>query len=165
MNDEGIPLIWVPRGNIVGALMSASGTAKRHAILIGARDDVVADCLAVLAEVTALELVPLAGLAADSGRALRDGHCAASQALSANVFDTWLRDVVSRGKLFKPPGDREPFYEAIKRQIIGVSDNTSLGAQGGRFAVSGADGASEFQAGRTSSCPVEPACDGACGRP
>ena len=45
-NDEGIPLIWVPRGNIVGALMSASGTAERHTILIGARDDVVADCLA-----------------------------------------------------------------------------------------------------------------------
>ena len=126
MNDEGIPLIWVPRGNIVGALMSASGTAERHAILIGARDDVVADCLAMLAEVTALELVPLAGLAADSGRALRDGHCAASQALSANVFDTWLRDMVRRGKLFKPPGDREPFYGAIKRQIIGVSGKTSL---------------------------------------
>ena len=25
MNDEGIPLIWVPCGNIVGRLMSASG--------------------------------------------------------------------------------------------------------------------------------------------
>ena len=60
------------------------------------------------------------------GRALRDGHCAASQALSANVFDTWLRDMVRRGKLFKPPGDREPFYGAIKRQIIGVSGKTSL---------------------------------------
>ena len=34
--------------------------------------------------------------------------------------------MVSRGKLFKAPGDREPFYSAIKQQMIGVSGKTLL---------------------------------------
>lgn len=126
MNSQGIPLIWIPRGSIVGALMDAAGTAERHAILIDARHEIVADCLAVLARVTAPGPVPLAGLAADAARALDEGHFAASQALSANVFDTWLRDVVFRQVLFEPPRKREGFYPAIRRQIVALSGETML---------------------------------------
>ena len=127
MNREGIPLIWIPRGSIVGALMDAVGTAERQAILIDARHEIVADCLAVLTQVTAPELVPLTGLAADAARALDDGHFAAAQALSANIFDTWLHDVVFRRRvLFEPPRKREGFYAAIRRQIVALSGETSL---------------------------------------
>jgi hypothetical protein len=124
--NEGIPLIWVPRGSIVGRLINAGNAESRLEILDHARGNIVDDCAAALDEVTAPDLVPLAGLAAASGRALRDGHCAASQALSANVFDTWLRDTVRRGALFAPPGKGHSPYEHLRKQIVPVTDDVRI---------------------------------------
>ena len=95
--NEGIPLIWVPGPVTVGRLLKAESPEKRLEVLKESRQEIVGDCVAVLGEVTAPDLLPLAGLAAEAAGALHDGHCAASQALSANVFDTWLRGVVRRG--------------------------------------------------------------------
>ena len=112
MND-GIPLIWVPRAAIASELMGAGDAASRRRILEQSAPDIMADCAAVLAEVTDPALAPLAALAAASARALGDGHCEAAQALAANVFDTWLRDVVRRSVLFPPPGsERSPYRHA-----------------------------------------------------
>jgi hypothetical protein len=124
MND-GIPLIWVPRASIVGRLMNAESVEDRLAILEHASREIADDCEAVLSEVTAPQLVPLADLTADSGRALRDRHCTASQALSANVFDTWLRDAVRRGVLFTPPKNGG-FYENVRSQIKPITDDVRL---------------------------------------
>jgi hypothetical protein len=124
--NGGIPLIWVPRSAIVGSLTKAGNAESRREILDHGRQDIADDCSAVLAEVTAPGLVPLAGLAADAARALRDGHCAAAQALAANVFDTWLRDVIRRGVLFTPERKGKGFYGNIRRQIKPVTDDVRI---------------------------------------
>ncbi len=115
--NEGIPLIWVPGPAIVGRLLKAGSAEERLVVLVESRQAIASDCAAVLAEVTAADLLPLAGLAADSVRALRDGHCAASQALSANIFDTWLRGVVRRGVLFTLPSGARFGYRGVLRQM------------------------------------------------
>jgi hypothetical protein len=84
------------------------------------------DCLEVLTDITDAALLPLAGLAGDSARALRARHCAASQALSANIFDTWLRDVLGRGTLFTPLPPRASPYKHALRQIARVDGNSRM---------------------------------------
>ncbi len=120
MND-GIPLIWVPRSSVVAQLMQASGAAGRAEVLAQARRDVADDCSAVLADITAPHLAPLAVMAAEAVRTLRDGYCAGAQALATSVFDTWLRLMVRRSILFDPPPKRIGFYPNVVRQIEPVS--------------------------------------------
>jgi DNA-binding transcriptional ArsR family regulator len=124
--SEGIPLIWVPGPSVVSRLLKAGSAEQRLVVLDESRQEIVEDCTIVLEEVTAADLLPLAGQAAEAARALRDGHCAASQALSANIFDTWLRDVVRRGVLFAlPPGGRFK-YPFVLRQIQPVDGSVGL---------------------------------------
>ena len=132
--NEGISLIWVPGQAIVGRLLKAVSPEERLAVLEESRQAIADDCATVLGEVTAPELLPQAGLAADAARALRDGHCAAPQALSANIFDTWLRGAVRRGVPFTlPPGARFG-YRSVRRQMhpvdggVGLAKLTASGA-------------------------------------
>lgn len=124
--NEGIPLIWVPGPRIVGRLLKAESTEKRLAVLDETRLEIVENCMMVLEEVKDPHLLALAALAVEAAKALRDGHCAASQALSANVFDTWLRGVVRRGVLFSlPPGARFK-YARVLQQIQPVDGSIAL---------------------------------------
>jgi hypothetical protein len=125
MND-GIPLIWVPRSSVVAQLVQASGAAGRAEVLAEARQDVADDCSAVLADVTAPHLAPLAVMAAEAVRTLRDGHCAGAQALATDVFDTWLQLMVRRSILFDPPRRRIGFYLNVVRQIEPVSGDLPI---------------------------------------
>ena len=125
MND-GIPLIWVPGSASVGRLLKAGSPEERLAILEESRVAIADDCATVLGEVTTRELSPLAGLAAKAARALGDGHCAASQALSANIFDTWLRGVVRRGVLFTLPSGARFRYPRVRQQMHPVDGDVRL---------------------------------------
>jgi hypothetical protein len=125
MND-GMPLIWVPRSSVVAKLMQASRAAGRAEVLAEARQDVADDCDAVLADVTAPHLAPLAVMAAEAVRTLRDGYCAGAQALATDVFDTWLRLMVRRSILFDPPPKRIGFYPNVIRQIEPVSGDLPI---------------------------------------
>lgn len=50
--DEGIPLSWVPRTEIVSALVDAESAEDRHTILDQRRDDILDDCETALASIT-----------------------------------------------------------------------------------------------------------------
>ncbi|HET9897547.1 MAG TPA: hypothetical protein VFQ44_21655 [Streptosporangiaceae bacterium] len=124
--DEGIPMVWVPRPAIVAALAAAADASARDGILVAARDEVAGDCLAVIGEITAAELKPLAGLAAEAVSALRDDHSSGAQALAGNVFDTLLRDAARRGVIFAGPPGGYFRYDKVRKKITPVSDDTVI---------------------------------------
>src|SRR5258708_11371042 len=132
--NAGIRLIWVPRSDIVERLTTAGNADARGAILGQTAQEIVDDCEAVLADVTAPDLQPLASLAGAAGRALRDGHGAASQALAANVFDTWLRDAARRGVVFIPPKGYFRYPHVVRQMKplaseVRIRDLRELGVQ------------------------------------
>ena len=53
LNDDGIPLVWVPRAAIVAQLLSAADRTDRIAILMQQRAAVIADCEAAASELRA----------------------------------------------------------------------------------------------------------------
>jgi hypothetical protein len=124
--NEGIPLMWVPREEIVVALMRAADGASRRDLLVRRRARITADCRAALAEVEAAELLPLAGLASDACRALAAGHRAASQALSANVFDTWLHQAARRGVRVSLPASGWFSYTKVRGQLEPLSGDVTI---------------------------------------
>jgi hypothetical protein len=50
--DEGLPLAWVPRAEIVAELVAATDAEERQAILLERRADVLDDCERALANIT-----------------------------------------------------------------------------------------------------------------
>lgn len=125
IQDEGIPLVWVPRPETVRALVRAADADARDAILLASRDEISDDCTAVLAEITATELVPLSDLGAHAIAALRDGRAAPAQALATNVFDTLLRDIGRRGVIFGGPLGYFK-YNKVRKRIEPVSGETLI---------------------------------------
>ncbi|ROO60436.1 hypothetical protein EDC02_2307 [Micromonospora sp. Llam0] len=115
LQEEGIPLVWVPRAEILAELLAAPDRAARLKILVAHDAAVADDCRAVLTEVTHSELaeqVPLGFKAVDAFAA---GHCESAQALAVVVVET----VVTR--LIKPkaqlPGQRASKYQRIAAEL------------------------------------------------
>jgi hypothetical protein len=126
MQEEGIPLAWVPRAEIVADLIAAPDAAARDTILVARTSEIVEDCRQRLAEVLEDDLQHLDGLAGDALRALEQANPTAAQALAANVFDTLLRDVRHRGRLFAGSSGRFK-YQHVTGGITPVSDETLVG--------------------------------------
>jgi hypothetical protein len=122
--EEGVPLIWVPRGGIVAELAACENSAARDAVLVRERLAIAADCAAVIGEVDRADLAPLLPLAMEVTDAVQAGLLSAGQALAANVFDTWLRDATARGLAFRP--GKGGVYRNALGQIGPVSDETLL---------------------------------------
>ncbi|MER6591256.1 hypothetical protein ABT214_05265 [Micromonospora purpureochromogenes] len=69
-DDEGIPLCWVPRSEVITALCEADPDRRRD-VLLERRADVLEDCTLALAEVTAPELAKYASAAGEVLDAMR----------------------------------------------------------------------------------------------
>lgn len=89
--DEGIALAWVPEAATLQLLLDAPSPQVRRAIIGRRWRSVSSHCETVLDEVTKPELQEARGFAVQASAALRAGHSAASQALSASLIDTVLR--------------------------------------------------------------------------
>jgi hypothetical protein len=126
MQNEGIPLAWVPRAEIVADLTAAPDAATRDTILVARTPEIVEDCRRRLAEVLDADLQYLDGLIEDALRALEQSNPTAAQALAANVFDTLLRDMGHRGRLFAGVTGRFR-YRDVTGSITAVSDDTLIG--------------------------------------
>jgi len=90
IQDDGIPLVWVPRADIVAELLTAPDRAARIKVLIGRRDDVVEDCRAVL-ETVGEPYADKVQLALQAVDALAAGHEQAAQALATVVVESSTR--------------------------------------------------------------------------
>jgi hypothetical protein len=96
LNEDGIPLMWVPRGEIVRSLFGATNRSERIAVLLGRRDDIVVDCRAVVDNLAASgrdTTLALEALAAFAG-----GFHVAAQALAVNVLDHAVVPFVGKHK-------------------------------------------------------------------
>jgi hypothetical protein len=117
VEQDGIPLAWVPRSDIVMALVHAEGIEERRAILANREADIIQDCFTCLDDIDALELAEFVANAREAARAFQDQHPKPAQAFATVVLDAALRD------LFATPSFS---YGGIRHQLAGVWDNAPL---------------------------------------
>ena len=89
--DEGVPLSWIPRTEIVIALIEAGDPIERRRILSERRDDILDDCEAALAS-TSHEWSVECRSAID---ALRQGHFGPAQSHASNILDSIVQTFVN----------------------------------------------------------------------
>ena len=90
--DEGIPLSWVPRAEIVVALIEADGPQERSGILTGRRDDIIDDCESVLAPISHEWAVQCHSAVV----ALRQGLHGPAQSHASNLVDSIVLEALDR---------------------------------------------------------------------
>ncbi|WP_457135589.1 hypothetical protein [Mycobacteroides abscessus] len=112
LENDGIPIVHIPRAEIVQALVDADGYEARMDIIEARGDDIATDCMTVLDEKydRGLELqIPLARRAI---YAYQEGHFEAAQALAVSVCDTYLK------QMFPP----EPTGKNGKEKRVGYKE-------------------------------------------
>ncbi|WIK82900.1 hypothetical protein [Micrococcus lylae] len=123
VENDGIPLAYVPRVEIVESLLSAPSREDRERILVDECDHIVEDCLAGLAATTSEEVADLVMLATRAVQVLAAGHHEAAQALSTTVLDTTLSrmipDKAARGKFTKAKSGKPvpPAVSDVRRLV------------------------------------------------
>jgi hypothetical protein len=88
IHDDGIPLVWVPRSEIVTELLAATSRAARVAVLLARCDEIVEDCRLVLTDISHETLAAQRPLAMKAVNAFAGGHYEAAQALAVVVTET-----------------------------------------------------------------------------
>lgn len=80
IQDEGIPLTWVPRPEIIAELLAAADRDARIEVLRVRSGDVTQDCREALGQVERPDLAPTLSLAISALDSYADGHFASAQA-------------------------------------------------------------------------------------
>lgn len=88
IRDHGLPLVWVPRAEIVSDVLAAPDRRARVEVLISRADEVAEDCRAVLREVSHDMLSGQQPLAVKVLNAFEAGHYEAAHALAVVVTET-----------------------------------------------------------------------------
>jgi hypothetical protein len=143
---DGIPLAWVPRGEIVVGLVRAEGIEARRAILADREADIIQDCFTCLDDVDAPELTEFVASVREAARAFQDQHAKPAQALATVVLDATLR------LLFATP---DFSYAGIRRKLTGVWDNAPLRYMRSALVLAAIpDALEQFWPGRGDQVPV-----------
>ena len=95
--DEGLPLIWVPRYEILRVLVEAPDAYTRRQLLVAHRDEVLDDCITVLEECTPLLKDSTSDLPTmclewvkesnEAARVLKAGFSGPAQSHASNVIE------------------------------------------------------------------------------
>lgn len=88
IQDDGLPLVWVPRAEVVTNLLATPDRPERVQVLISHTSEIVEDCRVTLSEVTHASLSGQRLLAEKALAAFKDGHHEAAQALAVVVTET-----------------------------------------------------------------------------
>lgn len=117
MKRTGLPLAWVPRAEIVEALLQAQDDDARFAILSERRDEILEDVERCLTEVGALDLQDERMAAERALAAFKDGHAEAAQALAAAAVTSAVeKEFGTRlAAVRKEYSDRDPMQASIFR--------------------------------------------------
>jgi hypothetical protein len=146
VEQDGIPLAWVPRGDIVVSLVHAEGIEARRTILAGREADILQDCFACLDDIDAPELAEFVENIREAARAFQDQHPRPAQALATVVLDAALR------LLFATP---DFSYGGIRRKLAGVWDNAPLRSMRSALVLAAIPGAlAQFWPDRGDPVPV-----------
>ena len=129
-HDEGLPMIWVPRHEILKSLIEAPDADSRRKVLLSNRDEILEDCVTVLDEIKPLlnncvsTLPPMclewAMESGEAARALQMGLVGPAQSHAANVTDS----IVPHMSWFL--ADKPRRGQTIKRASEDVGDVASL---------------------------------------
>jgi hypothetical protein len=106
IQDDGLPLVWVPRAEIVTELLASVDRAAKIEVLLSHVDELVEDCRAVLGDVSHDMLSGQQPLALKALDAFAAGHHEAAQALAVTVTET----AVARAL-----GNK---YAAVKQKVL-----------------------------------------------
>lgn len=87
----GWPIIWVPRSDLVTALIVAPDDASRREILLEHSDDIIDDVGNAIGDLKSEQLAFLGGLAMQAVSCARLGEFGAAQATATAVADTAIR--------------------------------------------------------------------------
>jgi hypothetical protein len=90
IQDDGLPLVWVPRAEIVTSLLAAPDRAARVDVLLAHEQEITADCRAVVGSISHDTLSGQLPLAVKALDAFGAGHHEAAQALAVTVTETAL---------------------------------------------------------------------------
>jgi hypothetical protein len=122
----GWPLVWVPRGSIVAALLAASDDAARKTIILDHADDIIDDVAAVVEGVKSEELAFLGDLAIEAVNCTRNGQFRAAQAAATVVVDTVIRKVLKLDYNQVRAHARSDFGEVPLRLLVGALCRAAL---------------------------------------
>ncbi len=103
--DDGIPVVWVPRAEVLTDLAAAPDRAARVAILLGRVPDILDDCRRVLTEVTDADLLVRVPQALEAVDALQTGLAGAAQTLAVAVAESLLTEHVAQGRKYQRLAD------------------------------------------------------------
>jgi hypothetical protein len=106
IQNEGIPLVWVPRSEVVGELLVLEDRMSRVQALVAHGPLLMGDCRDVLADVVTGSLAGQVPLALKAVDAFESGHPEAAQALAVVVTETAVAAAIS-GK-----------YEVVKKRVL-----------------------------------------------
>jgi hypothetical protein len=99
IQDEGLPIVWVPRAELVEMLLAVEDRSARVDVLLDHVPEFVADCRSVLSQVSHITLNKQVSLASRALEAFEAGHHEAAQALAVTVTET----AVARALVRQPP--------------------------------------------------------------
>lgn len=92
MAETGICLAWVPRPDVIAAIVAAKSQEERDRALVSNEAEILADLAAALAEAKSQELMDLAESAQQAVAAYRAGLRRPAQALAGAAITTVLAD-------------------------------------------------------------------------
>lgn len=118
--DEGLPLAWIPRSEILDELLSASTSEDRIRILDAHADDVMDDCEAVLNDIEH----EWADQCRSAIRAFRGGLEAPAQSHASNIIDSIVLAVLGQNgrdhakKRAQEDYDGLPIHVAVENLVL-----------------------------------------------
>jgi hypothetical protein len=115
VQSDGLPIVWVPRADIILSLVHASDLNERKNTLLECLEKIVEDCNAVLNDVNHQKLRDQALLARRAVDALASGHFEAAQALAVVVTETAVAKILGRS------------YRDVTRKVVFDPAQTTVG--------------------------------------
>lgn len=106
IRDDGLPLVWVPRVELVQDVIDADDREARVAVLLAHTPELLQDCRDVLDTVTHDVLAGQQQLAVRCVEALEGGHHEAAQALAVAVTETAVSRILGGN------------YAKVKQQVL-----------------------------------------------
>lgn len=95
---DGIPIIWLPRPDVVNLLIAAADRETRVAILLDPESEILEDCKAIASEISHPELQALADLVMQAQRAHASGFSAAAQTLGVVLCEAAINGLLGEGR-------------------------------------------------------------------
>ncbi|ROZ52978.1 hypothetical protein EEB12_29655 [Rhodococcus sp. WS1] len=130
IQNEGIPLVYVPRADIFTELVAADDRQSRVDILVNRTAEILEDCLEALKPSVHKQVDPQRELISDAVASLRDGHTRPTQALAINVCDTLISAHInsshSKAKNQCHLGDRDDISANNMKYAFGVAPVVNL---------------------------------------